>query len=82
MGIPDDKDDVQIASTIITMAHGLGMDVTAEGIETENQLKYLNTLGCGRGQGYYLAKPRSAEETTKWLKTKINDISRQSKAAL
>ncbi|GMR01267.1 MAG: hypothetical protein BMS9Abin19_0635 [Gammaproteobacteria bacterium] len=81
MGIPEDNDDAQIASTIITMAHGLGMAVTAEGIETKNQLKYLNTLDCGRGQGYYLAKPQSAEETTKWLKTKVNGIRRQTKTA-
>ena len=72
MGIPEDKDDVQIASTIVTMAHGLGMDVVAEGIETENQLQYLNTLGCRRGQGYYLSKPQSVEEITKLLKTKLS----------
>lgn len=72
MGIPEDKDDVQIAATVVTMAHGLGMDVVAEGIETEKQLDYLNTLNCARGQGYYLSKPQSTEEITKWLKTKIH----------
>ena len=69
-GIPKDKDDVQIVSTIIAMAHGLSMDVVAEGIETENQLNYLNTLNCARGQGYYLSKPKSSEEITKWWKKK------------
>lgn len=72
MGIPNDRDDVQIASTIVSMAHGLGMGVVAEGIETENQLKYLNSLSCRRGQGYYLAKPQSVEDVTAYLKTKIN----------
>ena len=67
-GIPKDKDDLQIVSTIISMAHGLNMDVVAEGIETEDQLNYLNTLNCARGQGYYLSKPQSTEEITKWLK--------------
>lgn len=71
MGIPEDQDDAQIASTIITMAHGLGMDVVAEGIETENQLQFLNNLNCRRGQGYYLSKPKSAEEITELLKTKF-----------
>ena len=73
MGIPDDKDDVQISSTIVTMAHGLGMSVVAEGIETENQLEYLISLDCGCGQGYYLAKPQSVEDITKWFKTKMHD---------
>jgi diguanylate cyclase (GGDEF)-like protein len=72
MGIPEDKDDTQIAATVVTMAHGLGMDVVAEGIETEEQLKYLNTLGCGRGQGYYLSKPQSAEVITAFLKEKLD----------
>jgi len=71
MGIPEDKDDVQIAATIITMAHGLGMDVVAEGIETEEQLRYLNSLSCGRGQGYYLSKPKSAKEITTLLMSKL-----------
>lgn len=68
IGIPDDKDDLQIASTIVNMAHGLGMDVIAEGIETEKQLEYLNSIKCGSGQGYFLAKPKSEKETTEWLK--------------
>jgi len=67
IGIPEDKDDVQIAATVVTMAHGLGMDVVAEGIETEEQLQYLNSLNCGRGQGYFLSKPQSAENITKLL---------------
>jgi len=70
-GIPQDKDDVKISSTIVTMAHGLNLNVVAEGIETEEQLQYLNTLQCGQGQGYYLAKPMSAKDTTKWLQDKI-----------
>lgn len=72
MGIPDDKDDVQITATIISMAHGLNMDVVAEGIETEYQLEYLNSLGCSRGQGYYLSKPLSVEDITALLKTRLN----------
>lgn len=67
-GIPEDKDDVQIAATIVAMAHGLGMDVVAEGIETEQQLHYLNSLNCGRGQGYFLSEPQPAENITQLLK--------------
>jgi diguanylate cyclase (GGDEF)-like protein len=71
MGIPEDKDDTQIASTILAMAHGLGLDVVAEGIESEDQLNFLNSLKCARGQGYYLCKPMPAEEVLVWLKKKL-----------
>ena len=60
--IPEDRDDMQIASTIVSMAHGLGLDVVAEGIETHEQLSYLQSLGCDRAQGYFLAKPQPADE--------------------
>ncbi|WP_126456673.1 EAL domain-containing protein [Sulfuriflexus mobilis] len=66
--IPDDKSDAQIASTIITMAQGLGLDVVAEGIETEQQFNFLAALGCGRGQGYYMARPQPAEDLARWLR--------------
>ena len=69
MGIPEDKDDVRIAATVVTMAHGLGMDVVAEGIETEEQLQYLESLNCARGQGYYLSKPKPVSEITALLKS-------------
>jgi diguanylate cyclase (GGDEF)-like protein len=68
MGIPEDKDDAQIATTIVAMAHGLRLDVVAEGIENEKQLNFLKALNCGRGQGYYLCRPKPAEEIFNWLK--------------
>lgn len=68
MGIPDDKDDMRIATTIISMAHGLGLDVVAEGIETKEQMDFLQSHRCGRGQGYYIARPQATEEITAWLR--------------
>lgn len=65
--IPSDKDNTQIAATIISMAHGLGLEVVAEGIETEEQLRLLNAWGCRWGQGFYLAKPQPADEIAAWL---------------
>lgn len=65
--IPADKDNSQIASTIITMAHGLGLKVVAEGIETRDQLDILNSWGCRCGQGYYLSRPQTADQITSWL---------------
>ncbi|MBR8829089.1 MAG: EAL domain-containing protein [Gomphosphaeria aponina SAG 52.96 = DSM 107014] len=47
----------EIVRAIVTLAHNLGMDVIAEGIETKEQLMQLKQLGCDVGQGYLLAKP-------------------------
>ncbi len=55
--IPKDEDDAAIASTIITMAHSLGLKVVAEGVETMEQLKFMRQHGCDAMQGYYLSKP-------------------------
>jgi EAL domain-containing protein (putative c-di-GMP-specific phosphodiesterase class I) len=51
--------DTQIARTIVMLGHNLGLDVTAEGIETEAQLLILNDLDCKYGQGYFFDKPLS-----------------------
>jgi diguanylate cyclase (GGDEF)-like protein len=54
--------DTEIVQTIITLAHRLGMDVVAEGIETVPQLQALKNLGCELGQGYLFAKPLPAND--------------------
>jgi EAL domain-containing protein (putative c-di-GMP-specific phosphodiesterase class I) len=46
-----------IVRTIISLAHELGMDAIAEGVETEEQLKGLQEYGCNYVQGYLLARP-------------------------
>jgi diguanylate cyclase (GGDEF)-like protein len=51
----------QIVQTIIALAHGLGMDVTAEGVETSEQLARLKDLGCEFGQGYLFSRPVDQE---------------------
>ena len=55
-----DDADVPIVGAVIDLAHGLGIDVVAEGIETPAQLEVLRRLGCDRGQGYYFARPLPA----------------------
>ncbi len=49
--------DAALARAVIAMAHGLGVRVIAEGIETVDQLNMLRAYGCDEGQGYYLARP-------------------------
>jgi len=48
----------EIVKTIITLAHNLGMDVIAEGVETVGQLDYLRILGCDYAQGYLFSQPQ------------------------
>ncbi len=62
--IPDDKDDMQICTAIIAMAHSLGLKVVAEGIETADQEAFLQERSCEIGQGYLYSKPVSVEEAT------------------
>ena len=47
----------QIVKAVIAMGQGLGKKVVAEGVETEEQSKYLNRLGCDMGQGYLFGRP-------------------------
>jgi diguanylate cyclase (GGDEF)-like protein/PAS domain S-box-containing protein len=52
-----DNENFEIVRTIITLAHTLGMDVVAEGVETSEQLEQLKALGCAFGQGFFFSKP-------------------------
>jgi diguanylate cyclase (GGDEF)-like protein len=54
-------ENAEIVRTIITLASNLGMDVVAEGIETEDQLAQLRALKCEYGQGFLFSKPVEAE---------------------
>jgi diguanylate cyclase (GGDEF)-like protein/PAS domain S-box-containing protein len=53
--------------TIVSMAHILGMQVVAEGVETEEQLQVLQALGCNEVQGYLISRPVPAGEATNFL---------------
>jgi diguanylate cyclase (GGDEF)-like protein/PAS domain S-box-containing protein len=66
-GIADEKDSVEIVGTILGLARSLEMDVVAEGIETVEQVERLKSLGCRLGQGYYFARPMSADAISAML---------------
>ncbi len=59
--IETDPDDADICDVIVLLAHKLGLEVIAEGVETEAQLKFLVSIGCEKIQGYWLSKPLPAE---------------------
>ncbi len=63
----DDPDDARIVSTIINLAHGLELEVVAEGIEETAQLEFLRRRGCALGQGYLFSPPLPAEAFTRLL---------------
>lgn len=52
-----DHDSTELVKAIITMARGLGLELVAEGVETEAQQEFLQTHGCHLGQGYLYSKP-------------------------
>ncbi|WP_305068927.1 EAL domain-containing protein [Lysobacter sp. 5GHs7-4] len=57
-----DPDDEAITSTVITMAHSLGLNVVAEGVESEAQMEFLRAHGCDEIQGYWLARPLEVDQ--------------------
>ncbi|HEX2039699.1 MAG TPA: EAL domain-containing protein [Acidimicrobiales bacterium] len=59
--ITSSEDDAPIVSATIAMAHSLGLQVVAEGVETEAQLEYLRRNGCDLAQGYLLSRPVDAD---------------------
>ncbi|MGR9052770.1 MAG: EAL domain-containing protein [Gammaproteobacteria bacterium] len=63
--IASDYNDAVIIETIINMAHNLGLDVIAEGVETEEQKNYLSEKGCPVFQGYYFSRPLPASDFKK-----------------
>lgn len=60
--IPADKDDATIVATIISMGRSLNMDVVAEGVESEEQLRFLRKHGCDYVQGHLFGDPVPAPE--------------------
>ncbi len=64
----NNKGRIMIQKTI-EMAHELGMQVIAEGVETQEQLDFLRMKGCDGAQGYFFSQPLPPEELVSWLKT-------------
>src|SRR5690606_32343778 len=60
--VGSDEHDTAIVSTIVTLAHNLGLKVIAEGVENERQLRFLGDLGCDEAQGFYFGRPMPADE--------------------
>ena len=65
--IHTDPDDAAIVAAIIAMGHVLKLSVVAEGVESESQLNFLRMQSCDEAQGYYIARPTTADEVGRML---------------
>ena len=67
MDMIESNDDAVIVRSTIDLAHNLGMQVIAEGIEEREMLELLTILGCDLGQGYFISRPISDNSFEKWI---------------
>jgi diguanylate cyclase (GGDEF)-like protein/PAS domain S-box-containing protein len=63
----ENEENFQIVRTIVSLAQNLGMDVVAEGVETEEQLALLRQLDCENGQGFFFSNPLEASELDEFI---------------
>lgn len=64
-----DKSAHSLVEAIIRLGHSFNLNVIAEGVETEDQLKKLATMRCDQAQGFYIKRADTADEITKWIKS-------------
>jgi diguanylate cyclase (GGDEF)-like protein len=72
--IADNPQGLGIIQAIITLAHTLGLDIVAEGVETLTQMDYLQSLGCDYGQGYLFSPAIPADLVQDWLVLYLENI--------
>jgi diguanylate cyclase (GGDEF)-like protein/PAS domain S-box-containing protein len=68
-GLGTERNDSALVAAIVAMASALGLEVTAEGVETPQQLSILRALHCERAQGFYLARPMPSAEMSRFVET-------------
>jgi EAL domain-containing protein (putative c-di-GMP-specific phosphodiesterase class I) len=66
-----DDNDAALAASIIAMGGALGLDVVAEGVETQSQAEFLRRHGCRLGQGYLFSRPLPAADIERYLQAEL-----------
>jgi diguanylate cyclase (GGDEF)-like protein len=72
--VTTDPDDAALVMAIVTLAHNLRLQVVAEGVETEEQLRFLHLLRCDEVQGYLFSKPLPAAELERVFSLKPGEL--------
>ncbi len=67
--LPGCSRSVAIAKTVLSLGHGLDLQVVAEGVETVEQLEFLRSVGCDYAQGYLISKPLPGPKFLSWLQS-------------
>lgn len=67
-GLGHDPDDTTVVGAVINLAHSLGLDAVAEGVETAEQLEAVRELGCDSAQGFHIAPPAAAADVLALLR--------------
>lgn len=68
--LPESREDTAIVDAIVALGKGLGLNVIAEGVETQEQLNYLQKIRCDEAQGFLFSRPVPAEEMTSLLQNR------------
>jgi diguanylate cyclase (GGDEF)-like protein len=72
--VDSNADNATVTDAIIALAKSLQLKITAEGVETQAQLDYLQKQGCHEGQGFYFARPVPFEQITQMLQQSYQQI--------
>ena len=70
----NDPTNAAIISSVIQLGHNLGLQVVAEGVETNETFEWLRRNGCDIAQGFLFAKPMPAEAMTMWLRERTGAV--------
>ena len=69
--LPDDKEDAAIVRATLSMAHALGLEVVAEGVELPEQRDFLRAAGCDQLQGWLVSRPMAAAAFEMWRQQRV-----------
>jgi EAL domain-containing protein (putative c-di-GMP-specific phosphodiesterase class I) len=65
--LPEDRQNGAIVRAVVELAHSLGLEVLAEGVETRSAMAWLQAVGCEMAQGYLISRPMPAEQFADWV---------------